>query len=311
MSKRQVMLVLAVVVAVSLVAAGLLSSRLGGASKGGASKIALIYVDGVIVGGRGNGTNLLGESGGTDAIMKQLRAARDDATVKAVVLRINSPGGSAPAAQEVGEEIAKVRQAGKVVVASMGDTAASGGYWLAATTDKIYANPATLTGSIGVYIPYTNLQSLYQKIGISQERFKSGPHKDILSPDRPVTPEERAIVQGMVDDIYNQFVQVVAQGRKMDPARVRELADGRIYTGRQAKDLGLVDELGGLDDAIQGAAQLAGLPGKPEVKEFARPNPWQALLGLNSQAEARQTLLLLLRQLAEDTAGVTGVRADE
>lgn len=311
MSKRNVMFAIAAVLVVSLVAAGILTSRLAGVGKGGAGKVALIYVDGVIVGGRGNGTNLLGEGGGTDAIMKQLRAAREDPSVRAVVLRINSPGGSAPAAQEVGEEIAKVRQAGKVVVASMGDTAASGGYWLAAMTDKIYANPATLTGSIGVYIPYTNLQELYRKIGISQEKFKSGPHKDILSPDRPMTPEERAIVQGMVDDIYDQFIDVVAQGRKMDPARVRELADGRVYTGRQAKDLGLVDELGGLDDAIQGAAQLAGLPGKPEIKEYARPNPWQAMLGLSDRADVRQTLLLLLRQAAGDIENLTGVRADE
>lgn len=310
MSKRNVMLVIAAVLVASLAAAAFLTSRAGGVS-GHNGKVAVIYVEGVIVGGRGSGANLLGEGGGTDSIIKQLRAARDDASVRAVVLRINSPGGSAPAAQEVGEEIAKVRQAGKVVVASMGDIATSGGYWLAAMTDKIYANPATLTGSIGVYIPYTNLQELYQKIGISQEKFKSGPHKDILSPDRPMTPEERVIVQGMVDDIYNQFVDVVAQGRKMNPARVRELADGRVYTGRQAKDLGLVDELGNMYDAIQGAAQLAGLPGTAEVKEYSRPNPWQALLGLRGQLDARQAVWLLLRQVAGDAAALTGVRADE
>jgi protease-4 len=159
----------------------------------------------------------------------------------------------------------------------MGDVAASGGYWIAASTDKVYANPATLTGSIGVYMPYTNWQELLNKIGVQQEKIKSGPHKDIMSPDRPMTAEERTIIQTMVDDIYNQFVEIVAEGRKMDNAKVRELADGRIYTGKQAKDLGLVDELGNMYDAIDEAAQLAGIQGKPEIKEFGT-NPWAALL---------------------------------
>lgn len=255
-----------------------------------AQKIAVIHLDGVIVGGRGQ-SGLFGESGGTDQLIRQLHQARDDDEVRAVVLRINSPGGSAPAAQEVGEELIKLRDSGKIVVTSMGDMAASGGYWLAACSDRIYANPTTLTGSIGVYIPYANWEELFKKVGIQQEKIKSGPHKDILSPDRPMTAEERQMVQQMVDDIYGQFIQVVAEGRSMTPERVRQLADGRVYTGSQAKELGLVDELGNLYDAIDGAAAMAGLEGKVEWKEYGRSTPWQMLTGGDAQSVLRQWLL--------------------
>jgi len=300
--KRSVVMLIAVVVFVSLVAAAFLVPELKSRrSDGERNKVAVIYVDGVIVGGRGQ-VGLLGESGGTDAIIKQLHQARDDATVKAVVLRINSPGGSAPASQEVGTEIKKLRAAGKVVVASMGDVAASGGYWLAAVTERIWANPATLTGSIGVYIPYANWQELYGKLGIRSEKIKSGPHKDILSPERPMTPEERAIIQTMVDDLYGQFVAVVAEGRKMDPARVRQLADGRIYTGSQAKDLGLVDELGTMYDAIDGAAKLAGIAGKPAVKEYGKMSPWALLFGPKDQIDLERLFFRQLRQEVPLTA---------
>ncbi|EAX46713.1 signal peptide peptidase SppA, 36K type [Thermosinus carboxydivorans Nor1] len=281
MFKRTVMYVIAAVVLVSLVGAAFIIPGLKTKGAAAQGKVAVIYIDGVIIGGRGQSA-LLAEYGGTDDIMRQLHEARDDAAVRAVVLRINSPGGSAPASQEVGEEVKKLRAAGKIVVTSMGDVAASGGYWIAALTDKIYANPATMTGSIGVYIPYANWEELYRKIGIRQEKIKSGPHKDILSPERSMTGEERAIIQAMVDDMYNQFVAVVAEGRKMDPARVRQLADGRIYTGNQAKELGLVDELGNLYDAIDGAARLAGIKGKPQVIEYGKHSPWDYLLSLRA-----------------------------
>lgn len=245
----------------------------------GGDQVAVIHVEGVIMGGR-NSSNLLGDQGGTESTMKNLRDAAANPNVKAIVLRINSPGGSAPAAQELGEEIKKVRAQGKIVVTSMGDMAASGGYWLAAVTDKIYANPATLTGSIGVYIPYSNWQELYQKIGIKQEKIKSGPHKDMLSPEKPLSPDERAIAQSMVDDLYEQFVTVVAEGRKLDKDQVRKLADGRIYTGNQAKAAGLIDEFGSLYDSIEGAARLAGIS-HYEVKDFDKLPPWSALFGGN------------------------------
>lgn len=279
MYKKSVMLVIGIVVVLSLVGLGF--HGLGAKEKGKASqsnKIAIIYVDGVIIGGRGQSSVLM-EQGGTDQIIKQIHQARDDESVKAVVLRINSPGGSAAASQEVGEELKKLRGRGKVVVTSMADVAASGGYWLAACTDKIYANPTTMTGSIGVYMPYANWEELYKKVGIYQEKIKSGPHKDILSPERQMTNEEREIIQIMVDDIYNQFVDVVAEGRKLDKEQVRKLADGRIYTGNQAKQLGLVDELGNMYDAIDGASQLAGIVGKPTLKEYGKQSPWNMLFG--------------------------------
>ncbi|KYZ78240.1 Clp protease ClpP [Anaerosporomusa subterranea] len=286
MYKKAVIVVILVLIVVSLVGLVLVSSERRSAS--GEGKIALIYVDGVIMGGRGQ-TSVFGETGGTDALMKELREARDDESIRAVVLRINSPGGSAPASQEVGEEIKRLRQSGKPVVTSMGDVAASGGYWLAAVTDKIYANPATLTGSIGVYIPYTNWEELFKKIGVHSEKIKSGPYKDILSPDRSLTAEERAIIQTMVDDLYEQFITVVAEGRHLDKETVRKLADGRIYTGNQAKAAGLVDELGNLYDALDAARQLAGIHGKASIKEFGRGNPWSTLF--SSQLNWQQNLL--------------------
>ena len=240
-----------------------------------------------------------GDGGGTDSIIRQIQAARDDAEVRAVVIRINSPGGSAPASQEVGEELKKLRASGKVVIASMGDVAASGGYWIAALCDRIYANPGTITGSIGVYIPYANWQELLKKIGVSGEKIKSGPHKDMLSPERPMSEKERAIVQEMVDDLYEQFVAVVAEGRKMDPVKVRQLADGRIYTGRQAKALGLVDEMGSMEEAVLAAAKTAGITGKPVLKEYGRSGFWEAIFGPSGQS----LLGIFLGQLLQGIAG--------
>lgn len=283
MYKKSVIIVIGILILVSL---GGLAFRGNTKQKVAQSeKIAIIYVEGVIIGGRGP-NNLFAEQGGTDQLIKELHEARDDASVKAVVLRINSPGGSAAASQEVGEEIKKMRAKGKVVVTSMGDVAASGGYWLAACTDKIYANSTTMTGSIGVYVPYANWEELYKKVGIYQEKIKSGAHKDILSPERPMTSEERAIIQVMVDDIYSQFVAVVAEGRHMDVEQVKKLADGRIFTGNQGKQLGLVDELGNMYDAIDGAAALAGITGKPVIKEYGKQSPWNMLFGVNEQASS-------------------------
>ena len=297
MFKRSVMTVIAGIVLLSL---GLAVLFLPGAGHKGTKKsemkLALIHIEGVIMGGRGQ-SGLLVDIGGIDAVIRQLHDARDDESIRAIVLRINSPGGSVPATQELGEEIRKVRSAGKPVIVSMGDVAASGGYWLAALADKVYANPSTITGSIGIYMPYSNWEELYRKIGVQSEKIKSGPHKDILSPERPITPAERAIIQKMVDDMYEQFVTVVAEGRNLDPAKVRQIGDGRIYTGKQAKELGLVDELGNLYDAIDGAAAIAGIQGKPRLKEYGKRNPWEMLFGGESSLNWES---ILFRQLKND-----------
>lgn len=259
-------------------------------------RVAVIYVEGVITGGRAQ-SSIFGGSGGTDEVIRQIRSAREDKEVKAIVIRINSPGGSAPASQEVGEEVKRLKTSGKPVIASMGDIAASGGYWIAALTDKIYANAGTITGSIGVYIPYTNWEELYKKIGLHSEKIKSGPHKDMLSPERPMTGEERQIIQTMVDDLYDQFVTVVSEGRKLDPAQVRKLADGRVYTGRQAKQLGLIDEIGTFYDAIDQAAKQAGIKGKPDLKEYGRGGLWDAIWGADDRSFADGIRRSILQQV--------------
>ena len=263
-------------------------------------KVAVIYVDGVITNSSSKG--IWGDVGGSENIINQLHKASEDSSIKAIILRINSPGGSTGATQEVGEEIKKIRAKGKLIYTSMGDVAASGGYWLAACTDKIYANSSTITGSIGVYMPYSNWEELYRKIGIKQEKIKSGEFKDIMSSDRPMTDKEREIIQGIVNDTYDGFVQTVAEGRKMDINKVKTLADGRIYTGNQAKALGLVDDLGNMYDAIDAVAKAANIKGKPIIKEFGNENPFAKLTGSNSKAELINALLLLLKN--EDTANM-------
>ena len=197
-------------------------------------------------------------------INRQIIELRRDASIKAIVLRINSPGGSVGPAQEIYEEVKKAA-AVKPVIVSMGAVAASGGYYVAAPAKRIFADPGTITGSIGVIMEFTNIQDLLGKIGLKRLVVESGPHKDIGSPARPMTPSDRRILQSVIDDTYQQFVQAVADGRRMDVQKVRELADGRIFTGRQAQKLGLVDQLGNLQDAIMAAAGMAGIRGEPQV----------------------------------------------
>jgi protease-4 len=176
------------------------------------------------------------------------------------------------ASQEIYEELLKVRRVhGKPVVASMGSLAASGGYYVASAADRIVANPGTITGSIGVIMQIPNVGELLQKIGIRAVVIKSGAYKDLASATRDLTPEERRILQSVLDDVHDQFIQAVAEGRKLDRGRVEQLADGRIFSGRQAQELGLVDELGGLHDALARAGALAGIPGPPTVTRIEKP----------------------------------------
>lgn len=241
--------------------------------------IGLIYIEGDISGGRGS-SGLTGTTRGADIVMEQIREATGDPAVKAVVVRLNTPGGTAAASQEIAREIARLRESGKKVVASMGDVCASGGYWVASSADLIIANPATITGSIGVIMEVAQFEQLMKKVGVEIEVIKSGPHKDMGSSARRLADDERSLLQDMVDDIYLQFVEQVAQGRKMDPARVRDIADGRILTGRQARDLGLVDDFGNLEDAVNSAAELAGLKGGWSVREFDKRSFFERFRGL-------------------------------
>lgn len=243
-------------------------------------RVAVIRVNGPIVGGDDADMAWGSPSSTTSgALMRQFRKARQDDSVQAVLLRVNSPGGSAAATQEAAAELQKLKNSGKPVVVSMGDTAASGAYWLAAYGDKIYANPSTITGSIGVYMSYYDVQGLSEKLGVREEKIKSGPHKDIFSPFRPMTEEERRLTQNMVDDMYEQFVAVVAEQRHMDGEKVRSLADGRVFTGVQAKEAGLVDELGNYYDALGYAGTLIHAdPDKVATVMYDDAFSWDQLL---------------------------------
>ncbi|MBI5427376.1 MAG: signal peptide peptidase SppA [Nitrospinae bacterium] len=228
-------------------------------------KIGLVEVKGMIADSSG--------------IVEQLSKFRRDKNIQGIILRIDSPGGAVAPAQEIYGEVLRVRESKKKIFASLGSLAASGGYYIASPADQIIANPGTLTGSIGVIMTFANLESLIDKIGVKPEVVKSGKYKDTGSPARPLSSEERQLLQGVVDDVYRQFVAAVASGRKMDAEEVRKLADGRIYTGRQAFDLKLVDRLGGLEDAIQLLGEAVGIEGRPRVvQEKPRPDFWEWLL---------------------------------
>ena len=199
----------------------------------------------------------------TDAedTIRNIKKYREDDSIKAIVLRIDSPGGVVGPAQEIFREVRKT-VGKKKIISSMGAVAASGGYYVAAGTDGIMANPGTITGSIGVIIGYTNFEEIFQKIGLSPVVVKSGEYKDMGSPVRKMTDREKKLLQDFVDSTHRQFVAAVAEGRKMDPVKVKAIADGRIITGEDAKSLGLVDRLGNIEDAIEWAGRMGGIKGK-------------------------------------------------
>lgn len=192
-------------------------------------------------------------------IVRQLKKYRKNKSIDAVVLRIESPGGAIGASQEIYEEVKKVRESGKIIVASMGNVAASGGYYVACGADKIVANPGTVTGSIGVIAEFFNISELADKYGLKFETVKSGKFKDSGSPFRTLTNEERKYFQKLIDDSFQQFVEVVHKERGIDKEKLLKIADGRIFTGQQAKELNLVDELGSYEDAISLSIKMAGI----------------------------------------------------
>ncbi len=209
---------------------------------------------------------------GSQQIARRIKNMAAKKEVKAIVLDINSPGGTVGAVQEIYSAILKAKaETKKPFIARFGEVSASGGYYVAAACDQIMAHPGTITGSIGVIFSVGNFEGLMKKVGYRSEVIKSGKFKDIGSPSREMTPEERKLLQAMIDDSYDQFVKAVSDGRKMPVDQVKLLADGRIYTGRQALDNKLVDSLGDLQDAIDKAGELGGLGKNPRVLNEADP----------------------------------------
>jgi protease-4 len=230
-----------------IVSFGMRGSDLAGLEMGRGEKVGVVEIVGVIANSRG--------------ILEQLKRFREDEDIKAIVIRVDSPGGVVGPSQEIYREVVRTCTT-KKVIASMGAVAASGGYYVIAGADGIVANPGTITGSIGVIMEYTNFRELFRKIGLSPVVIKSGRFKDAGSPVRDMTPEDEQLLKDFVDQLHQQFVAAIAEGRRIELEKVQELADGRIYTGQDAKEIGLVDRIGNLEDAIEWAGRLAGIEGE-------------------------------------------------
>ena len=228
-------------------------------------EVAIVYAEGEIVDGEGDQAEI-----GGSKFAREIRRLREDPSVKAIVLRVNSPGGSASAAETIQRELRLARKA-KPVIVSMGSYAASGGYWISAYGDRIFAEPSTVTGSIGVFAVQFNIQKLANDHGVTFDTVKTGKFADVLTISRPKTEAEMAVFQSMVDWTYSQFIAKVAEGRKLAPGRVEEIAQGRVWSGTDAKRIGLVDEIGGLDAAIRYAGKQAKLGEHFRVSEYPKP----------------------------------------
>ncbi len=244
-----------------------------GSVRAKAPRIAVIYMSGVIASGKGGFDPLNGEVMGSNALLKAIRAARADTSVRAIILRIDSPGGSSVASDAIWRELVVTRdqKPARPLVASMSDLAASGGYYLAMAAPQIVAQPATLTGSIGIFGGKFVIGGTYQKLGMTIESVSIGKNAEIESPVRPFTPSERSKVQEQLHDFYDQWIQKVAASRKMPAAKVEQLARGRVWTGAQARQNGLVDALGGLDRAVAIAKEKAGIAADTEVDLVTYP----------------------------------------
>ena len=226
-------------------------------------------------------------------IVRQVEEFSRDEGIKAVVVRIDSPGGGVTPSQEIYDSLVELKTKKRIVV-SMGSVAASGGYLIACAADKIVANPGTITGSISAIMHFANAEELLKKIGLKSSTVKSGKFKDIGSPTRPMTPEEKALIQALVDDTYDQLLDVIARDRKIPKEALRKIADGRVFTGRQARKLGLVDDLGGMDYAVRLAGKISGIKGKPEVAypTKKKSNLWELIL--------QQTISTLVGELRKE-----------
>ncbi|MFN8575892.1 MAG: signal peptide peptidase SppA [Candidatus Sericytochromatia bacterium] len=249
--------------------------------------IAVVDISGPIMYGE---SSSFGSSGsGANQLIPILDKIEKD-KVKALFLRLNSPGGTASASQAIYEKVMKMRKSGIKVYSFMQDIAASGAYYIASASDVIYANPSTLTGSIGVIMQVPNYTDLSNKIGIQTITIKSGKFKDIGNGARKMADEEKTLLQNLINDTYNEFVKAVSKGRNLPEATVKQLGDGRIYTGNQAKANKLVDKLGTEEDSINELAKLIKVDGEPKLKNYTKPS-WEKIFDINAKSPLQGTIL--------------------
>ncbi|MBP1748172.1 MAG: signal peptide peptidase SppA, type [Deltaproteobacteria bacterium] len=248
---RKILLIVCIVIAVII-----FITTMSGIFTGGGAKIGVVEVEGTIA--------------DLKDVMADIVRFKEDDSIGGVIVRINSPGGAVGPTQEAASELKKLKEKKKVYV-SMGSVCASGGYYIAAVGDKLYANPSTITGSIGVIMQQTVVEDLMKKIGVQSNTLKAGSMKDVGSPFRKMTGSERTYLQDIIDSIHEQFIKDVAAGRKMNIDKARELSDGRIYTGLQAKDAGLIDNIGTFYDTVDAMKTTLGIKGKPDLVYGKRP----------------------------------------
>ena len=266
-------------------------------------RIAIVYAEGDIVDGDSEATG----SVAGDRFARELRHLRQDPGVKAILLRVNSPGGSGLASEVIQRELVLTRQAGKPVVVSMGTVAASGGYYISTAADQVFAEPNTITGSIGVFGILPNIQGLANNNGVTFDEVKTGKFAALNTAARPKTPEELMVIQGYVDDFYGKFVHRVAEGRKLTPEAVQEIAQGRVWSGEEALKIGLVDKIGGLDAALAYTKSKAGLPVNAKVVEYPAPKELAEQLAQMFSGEKRPMAdSQLTRTLHLETGGTHG-----
>lgn len=239
-------------------------------ARAGGDRVGVVEVTGII--------------GDDKIILRELREFAEDPRIRAVVVRIDSPGGSVGPSQEIFEAMRRLQKK-KHVLASMGSIAASGGFYVAMGAEKVFANPGTLTGSIGVISEFPNVTGFLKWAGVDMRTITAGKMKDAGSPFREMSPDERAYLQAMLNDVHDQFIAAVVESRKLSEEEVRKVADGRVFTGRKAKELKLVDELGGLQDAVREAGKLAGLKGEPRMEYPSKERPlFRAMFGDEAQS---------------------------
>ena len=275
MKRKRVLIILSVIVILFLFIVIQSIRFLSGSSSIG-EKVAVLDITGIIT--------------KSDSTIKLIHAYRDDPNVKAIILRINTPGGSVAPVQEIFSELRKLE---KPIVASMGSTAASGGYYIACAADTIVANPGTLTGSIGVIMQFTKIKGLYEKVGLEHQVIKSGKFKDSGSMFRDLSEDDIAVLQETVDDVYNQFVDAISESREdiLTREQIVSLADGRIFSGRQALEHKLIDKLGNLQDAIIVAGELGNIEGKPKVlRKERRTSLLEQLIGIKQNPHLDEIL---------------------